>query len=1750
MERIFLWIFTSELILKVLAYGFVMHRHSYLRDPWCQLDFVVVTLAWVPVFVPSFAQYSFIRALRALRPLRTLRFLPGMPVLIGSIFKSIPPLGNVAGLCSFIFLIFGIVGEELFEGALHYQCHYEGESIPPDHRMLLNLGGSGGGGSSSSSSIGGSGRMVGRAIARSGRALKGGGGGGTAAEFCAPNDPNACVDLDTGRIGACLYYADNPEETHVDYDSVINACMGIVQIITFDTWTPAMYNLMKAVSSYVWVYYLLVALLGGFFVVNLFLAVVFDEFMRSKEIEEVSSKLEGNQSDAVEAKAHAGLDESDSAPMLARQHTMMVFSGKTVTRKGGFRSLRPLVDSKAFSYMTIIVLLCNLILMCMPYAGQSEAYTQMLEELAMIFTGAFVVELLIKLLGLGWEEFVANPWNIFDSILVFISVADSLITLLGVSGHFNVTYLRVLRMLRVMRMMRMMQHWKGLLRIFTCLMGAGQQLVNIFVLLFVFMTMFALLGMQLFGGGCGSDESRFHFDYYMPAMLTVLSIFSGGWVDPFIACTETSIPLARIFALAALVIGFFVIFNLFIAILLDSFASEEEEEEEEGESGAEGDAVQGSSTEGRQQGGRGDDSKDRRSDSPEEANPTETPDMLPLKRFSLRLVRHPLWESFIIAAILLSSVTLVIDHPRLDHASKTKAVLTQCNYFFTALFTVELLTKVFAYDLLVVGHEKEVDGERVVVPDGYLLSPWNLLDLFIVTISLISLCPEMKKLAALRLLRVLRPLRLLSRIPGMKVIFEFFAIAAGDVINVTGVVLFFQTVFAILGMELFMGSFASCTNPEIRIKDLCVPGAPALLGSAIGAIDGHRNLQQLASSINKSSTTAPPLPLAETQLPFSSEAAWIDKLPTVPSWIFPSDAPEPVWLPFPSAAPTQQMEEQVEAASSEDAEAEALYVAIARRRQDSWTASRESSGGQRQGRQLKGGGSGGGGNGVVLPVSWQNPSFGSFDDFGSAMLILFIAATGDGWEDFMFAGMDAVGEGKSPQRNDFSPAALFFVAWLLVGTFTMMNLFVGSVVDNFTKIKADLDGSATMTKAQKQWVRTMQEASQKQKPDPLPKPPRSQALRPIFNLVTSKAFDIVITVVIISNILVMAIDFHHIEEYPSYYSFYTGAMTIFGNIYYLECILKLLGLGVGSYFRDGWNRFDFFLVTTSLLDQFAAETMAKVMPIPPMLMRMLRVLRIMRIMRLLKGFKGLRDLLMTMVLSFPSFLNVGALLGLVTFIYAVLGVQLFTFVMEGDELNDQRNFLNFSSAYLLLVQCLTGDNWSGLMYDAMVGPERGCDPTLMPTNCGNSIAIPYFMSYTVVGGFVLLNLVVAVILENFTALGDVNPDLVSANDISEFGEIWATKDEDATGLIAPEALADVLLIMPPPLGLAGKMSKASVLKMIHDFDLDPDNLDGGYLRFAPVTEALIRRSYESNQVEATPEIEHQISLSRAPSRSSHGSASRPTSRAENGQLHQPSEKRCASPASVSPLAASTIRSACTHQELARLAAAKAASMAAGGPNGNHPAAAERAPSKPQNRPVHAPSLAYTTPQNARESRSVPAHTSPEFSPELSPTRAKPPPSYVPVPAPPPVCIPKVRVPPNYDHDAYGVKGRTAGEPPQLGATPPSLGMSTTVFKAHMPPVRRPSAKLPPPGTQTLPDPARLPAPSPGQTPGSIPPPPRPPPGQPPRLPEGWKCVTTRAGAYYYNEITRQVSWQPPIEWLTQRPHTRGPHHPRGPGWDA
>ena len=133
MEALYLAIFTGEMVIRVMAYGLVLTEHAYLRDPWCQLDFTVVTLAWLPLLLPSLGNYSMIRSIRALRPLRALKIVPGMPTLINAMTIAVPKLGNVLLLGGFVFLVFGIIGVELPPPTSHLLPSY---LLPPTSHLL------------------------------------------------------------------------------------------------------------------------------------------------------------------------------------------------------------------------------------------------------------------------------------------------------------------------------------------------------------------------------------------------------------------------------------------------------------------------------------------------------------------------------------------------------------------------------------------------------------------------------------------------------------------------------------------------------------------------------------------------------------------------------------------------------------------------------------------------------------------------------------------------------------------------------------------------------------------------------------------------------------------------------------------------------------------------------------------------------------------------------------------------------------------------------------------------------------------------------------------------------------------------------------------------------------------------------------------------------------------------------------------------------------------------------------------------------------------------------------------------------------------------------------------------------------------------------------------------------------------------------------------------------------------------------
>ena len=659
-------------------------------------------------------------------------------------------------------------------------------------------------------------------------------------------------------------------------------------------------------------------------------------------------------------------------------------------------------------------------------------------------------------------------------------------------------------------------------------------------------------------------------------------------------------------------------------------------------------------------------------------------------------------------------------------------------------------------------------------PNAYLSSGWNILDFSIVVISVLVLfaeaVPAFRPLRALRLLRVLRPLRILSRLASMRLIMSSLIKSIPSVLNTAGVVFVFMVVFAILGMQLFSGSFGSCTDATITDRSLCV--------DKVG--DGMM-LSELAP------TTAPPPLLREL-----AETAEVRLMPAAVAIIT-----APINGSVASAAAGAYGQLARPPATSRQG--------MQRRRRLDASYRRATTR-----RKLKGGRQGGKNNGEEgveaesEPVRWMNPEFGSFDDFGSAMLLLYIASTGDAWEDMAYAAMDVVGLDQPPARNDFSPLVLYFIAWMFVGSFVALNLFVGVVVDNFARIQAEHDGSATMTPEQQQWVKAVRSALQ-QRPKRVVRPPESQLRRQLHAVASSKAFEATMLTAVVCNVTLMATDYWGIEQDVQYFKFYLAAHAVFTSLYYCEGILKVVAFSPSHYFSDSWCQFEFFLICTSLAESLAKNVLASFLPIPPMLLRVLRVARILRVLRLLKGVKGLRDLIWTLMISMPALGNVASLLCLVIFMYAVLGVNLFTYVQHGDALSEDRNFESVPHAALLLIQSLTADDWSALMFEASVTPERGC--SYEEGNCGSPLAFAYFVSFMMIASFVLINLLVAVILENYAIIAGEDPNIASAPAVDAFKEAWAAFDYDAVGVIPVKFLPDVLLSLPPPLGLMGSTDR-------------------------------------------------------------------------------------------------------------------------------------------------------------------------------------------------------------------------------------------------------------------------------------------------------------------------------------------------------
>lgn len=211
------------------------------------------------------------------------------------------------------------------------------------------------------------------------------------------------------------------------------------------------------------------------------------------------------------------------------------------------------------------------------------------------------------------------------------------------------------------------------------------------------------------------------------------------------------------------------------------------------------------------------------------------------------------------------------------------------------------------------------------------------------------------------------------------------------------------------------------------------------------------------------------------------------------------------------------------------------------------------------------------------------------------------------------------------------------------------------------------------------------------------------------------------------------------------------------------------------------------------------------MAFSPGLLRVVRVFRIGRLLRFFEGAKGVRRLLFALVKSLPGLVNIATLLFLIIFIYAIIGMSSFAYVKKTNGITDVVNFETFGNSMLLLFRIGTAAGWNTIL-DPMMVTVPDCDPNLTPPgkamngNCGNPVlAVIYFVSYILLIFLIIVNMYIAVILENFNEAQSQEEIGITDDDLETYICVWEKYDPKATHFIYYYQLSDFLDELDEPM---------------------------------------------------------------------------------------------------------------------------------------------------------------------------------------------------------------------------------------------------------------------------------------------------------------------------------------------------------------
>ncbi|VDO45409.1 unnamed protein product [Haemonchus placei] len=940
-EYLFIVVFTIECILKVVALGFICHPGAYLRNAWNILDFIIVVIGLVSTILSRMNIQGFdvkaLRAFRVLRPLRLVSGVPSLQVVLNAILRAMIPLLHIALLVLFVILIYAIIGLELFCGKLHSTC------VDPATGQLAQKDPT--------------------PCGTDGSAFQ-----------CIPSD--ALTNMGVQWECSSNTSWPGPNNGITNFDNFGLAMLTVFQCVSLEGWTDVMYWVNDAVGrEWPWIYFVTLVILGSFFVLNLVLGVLSGEFSKEREKararglfqkfrekQQLEEDLKGyldwitqaedidpvNDEQEEEPQATATGEEVDEEGEDRTEETRPSKWRSRIkqfekTNRRCRRACRRLVKSQTFYWLVILLVLLNTLVLTSEHYGQSEWLDDFQTMANLFFVILFSLEMLLKMYSLGFTTYTTSQFNRFDCFVVISSIIEFVLLYLRLMKPLGVSVLRSARLLRIFKVTK---YWTSLRNLVSSLLNSLRSIMSLLLLLFLFIVIFALLGMQVFGGKFNFNpqqpKPRANFDTFIQALLTVFQILTGeDWntvmyngIESFGGVGTLGV-IVSIYYIVLFICGNYILLNVFLAIAVDNLAdadsltnAEKEEEQQE----LEGEEEYDEEGEGFGEGGEGMDMEEQEPGedlvTPRPRRMSELPTVTPHKPipkasslfilshtnpfrvFCNKIVNHTYFTNSVLVCILVSSAMLAAEDP-LEANSRRNTILNYFDYFFTTVFTIEITLKVVVFGL--VFHK-----------GSFCRNAFNLLDILVVAVSLVSFVLKSDAISVvkiLRVLRVLRPLRAINRAKGLKHVVQCVIVAVKTIGNIMLVTFMLQFMFAIIGVQLFKGTFFSCNDLSKMTEAEC-------RGEYIHYEDGD---------------------------------------PTKP---------------------------------------------------------------------------------VSKKRVWSNNDF-NFDNVGDAMVSLFVVSTFEGWPDLLYVAINSNEEDRGPVYNSRQAVALFFIAFIIVIAFFMMNIFVGFVIVTF-----------------------------------------------------------------------------------------------------------------------------------------------------------------------------------------------------------------------------------------------------------------------------------------------------------------------------------------------------------------------------------------------------------------------------------------------------------------------------------------------------------------------------------------------------------------------------------------------------------------------------------------------------------------------------------------------------------------------------